>query len=88
VRLPMTVVIVAILFIAGGLISLLLGVVRVGTGGIGLLTGLVTFSDSVRTWGGSTLWHGTLECVSGVVQIATGFGLLQRGAKWSSWVYS
>jgi hypothetical protein len=78
VRLPFTVIVVAILFIVGGIISLVWGLVETATGGVGWLTGLVTFSESVRVWGGSTLWSGLVGLVSGATQVAAGIGLFLR----------
>lgn len=82
-RLPLGVVVVAILFIIGGIISTLWGIIQAGTGGVGWLTGLLIFSEDVRVWGGSAILSGLLGFVLGIAQVIVAFGLLLR----QSWAW-
>jgi uncharacterized membrane protein (DUF2068 family) len=83
-RLPFWVIVVAILFLVGGLFSVLWGFVQATTGSVGWLAGLITFSESVRGWGGTALWHGLVGIIGGIVQIVVGFGLL-AAQRWA-WI--
>jgi hypothetical protein len=74
--------ILAILSILGGLFSIAWGFALTGIGGLSWLFGAVTFTDTVRAWGGNEFWAGLISFGLGLVQIIAGFGLLFR-AGWA-----
>jgi hypothetical protein len=74
--------VLAILSILGGLFSIAWGFALTGVGGLSWLFGAVTFTDTVRAWGGSEFWAGLISFGLGVLQIIAGFGLLLR-AGWA-----
>jgi hypothetical protein len=77
---PTGITILAIIFIALGLISFLWSLLVFGFGGVSSLFGSIfTLSPQVS----SNLWSGFVGMIGGAVQLATGIGLL--GTKTWSW---
>jgi hypothetical protein len=74
--------ILALMSILGGIFSIVWGLALTGVGGLSWLFGAVTFTDTVRAWGGSEFWAGLISFGLGILQIIAGFGLIFR-AGWA-----
>jgi hypothetical protein len=72
------VTILGIASIACGVVELLWGSALAGFGGLGWVAGLVSFSQTVRAWGGGAFWGGVLGIIVGIAQMIIGVGVLGR----------
>jgi hypothetical protein len=79
---PAGITVIAILFFALGILSLLWGGLVFGVGGISSLIGGLFGAESVLTFGNTTAWSGFLSLLIGGLQIIVGFGLLGMN-KWA-----
>lgn len=77
---------IAILFFVLGIISFLWSGLVLSVGSVSALFGGIFGADSLASFGASGLWSGILGIVTGVVQVAAGFGLL--GMKKWAWYLS
>lgn len=78
---PAGIVVLAILYIIGGILSLVWGVVAISVGSVSWITGLL-FSSTMREFGGSAFWGGFWGIGSAILNFAVGFGLFAR-QKWA-----
>ena len=81
---PTGITVIAIIFIILGIISLLWSGLVLGFGGVRALFGGLIGAEQIAAAGTSGAWSGFLGILTGVVQIASGFGLLAM-KKWA-WI--
>ncbi len=83
---PVVITILGILMILGGLAAIVLGLgtIELGAGASPLLSALGPFGPFLALLGGGAL--GGIILVVGLLDLATGYGFIKGGMKWSWWI--
>ncbi len=72
---PLGITLIAALYIALGILSLLWSGLVFGVGGMTSMVGSIFGADAIATFGSSNVWSGTFGMVTAVVQIVVAIGL-------------